>query len=155
VLPIVRELKEDLFAKGTLQLAFRGKRFACTAGELERRPMFRSAIKEISALFDECLAELVQAAQREGVRSIGIVLAGGGSRIPALRAAMTKRRWTGLARIKHLPGTPAWVQALGAEKNFDYEPLFAQVSAAFGAAISAPEPPAPEETSSASTSLTL
>ncbi|MBI3438534.1 MAG: rod shape-determining protein [Proteobacteria bacterium] len=155
VLPIIRELKEDLFANGTLQVSFRGKKFACTARELERRPMFRTAIKEINALFDECLAELVQAAQRDGVRSIGIVLAGGGSRIPALREAITKRRWTGLVRIRHLASTPAWVQALGAEKNFDYEPLFAQVSAAFGAAISAPEPPTSGEAADSKDTVTL
>ena len=117
--------------------------------------MFRTAVKEINTLFNECLAELVQAAQAEGVRSIGIVLAGGGSRIPALRAAVTKRRWTGLARIRHLPSTPSWVQALGAEKNFDYEPLFAQVSAAFGAAISAPEPPATAESAESKNTVTL
>ena len=155
MLPVVRELKEQLFANGVLQVAFRGKKFGCTARDLERRPMFRTAVKEINTLFNECLAELVQAAQAEGVRSIGIVLAGGGSRIPALRAAVTKRRWTGLARIRHLPSTPSWVQALGAEKNFDYEPLFAQVSAAFGAAISAPEPPATAESAESKNTVTL
>lgn len=153
--PIVRELKEDLFAKGALQVVFRGKKFGCTARELERRPAFRTAIKDIDALYGECLTELVQAAQREGVRSIGIVLAGGGSRIPAIRSAVAKRRWTGLVRIKHLPSTPAWVQALGAEKNYDYEPLFSQVSAAFGAAISAPEQPPPADTAETSRSITL
>ena len=81
----------------------------------------------------------MQAGRRDGARSIGIVLAGGGAHIPAIRNAITKRRWTGPGmRIKHLPGTPAWVSALGDAQA--YEALFSQVSAAFGAAASAPEP---------------
>ncbi|MBS0386812.1 MAG: rod shape-determining protein [Proteobacteria bacterium] len=156
VIPVVRELKEELFLNGVVQFAFRGKKITCTARNLERRPAFKKALADINRLYDECLAELVQAGRREGVRCIGVVLAGGGSRLPAIRAAIARRRWTGLGmRIKHLPSTPAWVQALGAEKNYDYEPLFSQVSAAFGAAISAPEQPAAPETIEAAKSVTL
>ena len=138
VMPVIREFKEQLFMNGELRVTFRGRRFACTPNELERRAEFKSAVKEINRLYDECLSELVQAGRRGGVSSIGIVLAGGGSRIPAIRKAIMKPRWMGLGvRIKHLPETPAWVRDLGSAQ--DYEPLFSQVSAAFGAAISAPE----------------
>lgn len=138
-MPVIRELKEELFLNGELQVAFRGRRFACAPKELERRPAFKTALKEINRLYEECLSELVQAGRRDGVSSIGVVLAGGGSRLPALRNAIAKPRWMGLGvAIKHLPETPAWVAALGSAR--DYEPLFSQVSAAFGAAISAPAP---------------
>jgi molecular chaperone DnaK (HSP70) len=139
VTPVIREFKEQLFQRGELKVTFRGRVIVCTPQELERRPAFKHALAEINKLYDECLRELVQAGRRDGARSIGIVLAGGGAHIPAIRNAITKRRWTGPGmRIKHLPGTPAWVSALGDAQA--YEALFSQVSAAFGAAISAPEP---------------
>ena len=153
VMPVIRECKEDLFTNGQLRVSFRGRKFGCTPNELERRPAFKTALKEIGRLYEECLSELVQAGRREGVNSIGIVLAGGGSRLPAIRKAMAKPRWMGMGmRIKHLPDTPAWVAALGSAR--DYEPLFSQVSAAFGAAISAP-PPEQKEADTAETAHTI
>ena len=138
VMPVIREFKEQLFLNGELRVAFRGRRLVCTPRELERRPSFKTALAEISCLYEECLAELMQAGRRGGVSSIGVVLAGGGSRIPAIRNAIVRPRWMGLGvRIKHLPETPAWVRDIDSEN--DYEPLFSQMSAAFGAAISAPE----------------
>ncbi len=142
VMPVIRDFKEELFLNGELRVSFRGRIFACTPKELERRPAFKTALAEISRLYQDCLSELIQAGRREGVTSIGVVLAGGGARLPAIRNAIAKPRWMGLTnmlgvRIRHLPETPAWVAALGSAR--DYEPLFTQVSAAFGAAISAPE----------------
>ncbi len=138
ITPIVRDLKEDVFSKGALQASFRGRKLACTAAELERHPTFKAALGEISRLYETCLSELVQASRREGVSSIGVVLAGGGAHLPAIRNAISRRRWVGLGvRIRHLPDTPAWVRTLNPVQ--DYAPLFSQMSAAFGAAISAPE----------------
>src|SRR5262249_6843122 len=37
VLPVVRELKEQLFLNGAVRIAFRGQRIVCNASELERR----------------------------------------------------------------------------------------------------------------------
>ncbi len=138
VTPVVRELKEQLFLNGQVRLTFRGARINCTAQELERRPAFKKALAEINRLYDNCLSELVQAGRREGISRIGVVLAGGGSGLPAIRSAITRRRWMGPGmRVIHLPDTPAWVSAL--RQGQDYAPLFSQMSAAFGAAISAPE----------------
>jgi hypothetical protein len=143
-MPVVRELKEQLFLNGAVRIAFRGQRIMCNASELERRSSFKAALNEISRLYETCLSELVEAARREGVNTIGVVLAGGGSRLPALRNAIIKRRWTGLGmKIVHVPDTPAWVSTLGPTQ--EYAPLFSQMSAAFGAAISAPARPDTEE----------
>jgi molecular chaperone DnaK (HSP70) len=148
IVPVVREIKEDLFTTGAIAVSFRGQKISCTARDLESRPAFKAAVAEIKALYDTCLAELVQVARAEGIRSIGVVLAGGGARLPALREAITKKRWMAPGmRIKHLSATPTWVRELGSGQEF--EPLFSQFGAAFGAAISMPErtppPEAPEK----------
>ena len=137
VAPIVRELKEELFSKGAIQVVFRGARISCSARELERQRTFKNGIREIRALYKTCLAELVEAGRDEKVRSIGVVLAGGGAHLPAIRRMILKRRWTGLMQVKHLPDTPLWVGDM--ESAHDLGPVFSQLSAAFGAAISKPE----------------
>jgi hypothetical protein len=137
IAPAVRELKEELFAKGVIQVVFRGARITCRAEELERQRTFRAGVREIRSLYETCLAELVEAGRGENARSIGVVLAGGGAHLPAIRRMILKRRWTGLMRVKHLPGTPVWVSEL--ESANDLGPVFSQLSAAFGAAISKPE----------------
>jgi molecular chaperone DnaK (HSP70) len=144
IVPVVRDIKEDLFTTGAVTVSFRGQKISCTARDLERRPAFKAAVTEIKTLYETCLAELVQVARSEGVRSIGVVLAGGGARLPALREAIMRRRWMAPGmRVKHLPDTPAWMRELGSGQEF--EPLFSQFGAAFGAAISRPERPPADE----------
>jgi molecular chaperone DnaK (HSP70) len=137
IVPVIRDLKEELFAKGSLQLTFRAAKIACTARELERQPTFRAGVAQIRRLYESCLSELIAHGHGEGIRQIGVVLAGGGSRIPAINRVVLRRTWRGLARVKLLPSTPQWVQELGNAQEF--APHFSQLSAAFGAAISARE----------------
>lgn len=138
LVPVVRELKEELFSKGALHIGFRGLKISCSAREFERQSAFRSGVREIKTLYESCLAELAEHGRREGVRRIGVVVAGGGSQLPAIRDMIMRRRWAGFATsLKHLPSTPPWVRELDSAQEF--EPLFSQLSAAFGAAISTRE----------------
>jgi MreB/Mbl protein len=137
IVPIIRDLKEELFAKGVLQLAFRACKITCTARELERQSTFKSGVAEIRKLYESCLSELVAHGRSEGIRHIGVVSAGGGSRIPAIDRVVMRKTWRGLVTVKLLPSTPQWVQELGGAQEF--APHFSQLSAAFGAAISARE----------------
>ena len=138
VIPNVRDLKEELFRNGAVQIQFRNFKIKCTVKELEREAGFKSSLAEIKRLYETALAEVVQVGAREGARTIGVVLAGGGSHLPAIRKLVTQKRRVGLRmKIVHLPTTPAWAHELGSAAEF--ESLFAQLSAAFGAAISCAE----------------
>jgi hypothetical protein len=84
------------------------------------------------------LKEVALVGRRDGSRSIGVVLAGGGSRLPAIQKMVLKKRWLGpRVRVERMPITPAWANQLSSAH--EWESLFAQLSVAFGAAISGPE----------------
>jgi Hsp70 protein len=135
IVPHIRDLKEELFEKGEIEVSFRKIKVKYTARELERQQSFKATLGEIGQLYEASLAEVVKAARQQRARKIGVVLAGGGSRLPALRALITRPRWVGFGmKIVYLPATPAWAHELGSAQEF--ESLFAQLSAAFGAAIS-------------------
>jgi molecular chaperone DnaK (HSP70) len=135
IAPNIRELKEQLFADGAIQVKFRGRTFSCTARDFEAEAAFKAPLQHIVALYEHSLREMVAAAKEQGQRRIGVVLAGGGSCLPPLRKAITRRRWLGFGvRLEHLPATPRWAHELATAQEFDA--LFAQLSAAFGAAIS-------------------
>jgi hypothetical protein len=92
-------------------------------------------LQQIVALYDQSLREMIAAAKAQGQRRVGVVLAGGGSCLPPLRKAISRPRWLGFGvRLEHLPATPRWAHELATSQEFDA--LFAQLSAAFGAAIS-------------------
>jgi molecular chaperone DnaK (HSP70) len=133
--PSIRELKEQLFADGEIEVSFRGRKFRCTARDFENDPGFKAALQQIVSLYESSLREMVSAAKAQGQRRIGVVLAGGGSRLPALSKAIVRPRWLGFGvQLSHLPTTPKWAHELATAQEFDT--LFAQLSAAFGAAIS-------------------
>jgi molecular chaperone DnaK (HSP70) len=135
IVPHVREIKEEIFAKGMAEVSFRGRRFSCSAREFEAAPGFRSALQQIVSVYDHSLVEMVEAAKKARSGKIGVVLAGGGAGLPPLQRAIAKRRWLGFGvGLKHMPSTPKWAHQLESAKEFDI--LFAQLSAAFGAAIS-------------------
>ncbi|MBY0564273.1 MAG: Hsp70 family protein [Hyphomonadaceae bacterium] len=134
----VRELKEEMFDTGRVAFSAGGFKVKCTAREFEGHPSFKAVVRDIAKLYELSLDEVVRSCRRDGIRRVGVVLAGGGSRLPALRRAIMRPRWTGFGvQIVHLPTTPAWGHGLASSSDFDA--LFAQLSAAFGAAISSSE----------------
>lgn len=135
IMPSIRELKEQLFAQGHVEVNFRGRKFRCTARDFETDEGFKAALQQIVSLYEFSLREMIAAAKAQGQRRIGVVLAGGGSCLPALKKAITRPRWLGFGvKLEHLPATPKWAHELASAQEFDT--LFAQLSAAFGAAIS-------------------
>lgn len=136
--PHIRELKEHMFTAGRVSFEAGSHKVSCSAREFEAHPSFRAVLRDIVRLYEISLDEVVRSCRRDRIRRIGVVLAGGGSRLPALRKAITRPRWTGFdVAIQHLPTTPSWGQALASGDDFDS--MFAQLSAAFGAAISSSE----------------
>ena len=88
------------------------------------------------------------------MRRIGVVLAGGGAHLPAVQAMVMHKRWLGFGiKLTLLPSTPLWVQELETAQELD--PLFSQLSAAFGAALSTREAEEPHEIRSVSDSSTV
>jgi molecular chaperone DnaK (HSP70) len=135
IAPNIRELKEQLFAERQINVKFRGRSFSCSARDFECEPGFKAPLQQIVALYDQSLREMIAAAKAQGQRRVGVVLAGGGSCLPPLRKAISRPRWLGFGvRLEHLPATPRWAHELATSQEFDA--LFAQLSAAFGAAIS-------------------
>jgi len=135
IAPHIRDIKEEIFSSGSAKVSVGGAQIACSAREFEGHSAFRAALNEIVQLYHRSLAEVVQECRQARIRRIGVVLAGGGSQLPALRRAVIKPRWIGLgAKLLHLPTTPRWGHGLKTTAEFDA--LFAQHSAAFGAAIS-------------------
>jgi molecular chaperone DnaK (HSP70) len=135
IMPNIRELKEQLFTQGQIEVNYRGRKFRCTARDFESDAGFKAALRQIVVLYEDSLREMIATAKAQGQRRIGVVLAGGGSSLPALKKAITRPRWLGLGlRLEHLPATPRWAHELATAQEFDT--LFAQLSAAFGAAIS-------------------
>jgi molecular chaperone DnaK (HSP70) len=138
VVPRIRDLKEELFDKGKISVAFRDAAITCKVADLCREREFKAVLADITKLYEKSLAEVVYVGRREGARKIGVVLAGGGSHLPAIHKMIAKKRWLGPGvRIERLPMTPAWAHEAGSAR--DFESLFAQLSVAFGAAISGPE----------------
>jgi len=138
LLPHVRDLKEELFEKGAAKIVFRKSTITCTAKELHANPQFKQALAEIQRLYQKSLMEVVHVGRRDGARRVGVVLAGGGSRLPAIQQMVLKKRWLGPGvSLVRLPTTPTWANQLSSAREF--ENLFAQLSVAFGAAISGPE----------------
>ena len=136
--PHIRDLKERMFEKGSMRFEGGGAKIRCSAHEFEAQRTFHSVLREIVATYDRSFDEVVRTCRREGIRRVGVVIAGGGSRLPALRRAIMKPRWSGFGvRVVHLPTTPKWGHALASRGEFDA--MFAQLSAAFGAAISSSE----------------
>lgn len=137
IVPHVRELKEELFARGAVEFRFRDTILKCSARELENQPAFKEVLGEIRRLFETSLTEVVRTSRRDRSGKIGVVLAGGGANMPAIRAMVSKARPRLLGlKIEVLPATPNWAHQLSSVKEF--EALFGQLSAAFGAAISRP-----------------
>ncbi|MES1200123.1 MAG: rod shape-determining protein [Pseudomonadota bacterium] len=138
VIPNVRDLKEELFRKGVVQIQFRRFKIKVTVKEFEQHPDFKSTLAEIKRVYETALKEVLQVGVRERVGTVGVVLAGGGAHLPAVRKMVARKRWFGPPiKIVNLPTTPAWAHELGSAAEF--ESLFAQLSAAFGAAISCAE----------------
>lgn len=130
-----RMLKERLLKEGRIALTACEQNISCTTQELERHPIFRQAVGEISDLFEGCLGEVVKAVDKNGGRRVGVLLAGGGANIASLRAAIEKicsRK--GAGALQHLAATPSWVDELADAEGL--KSIFPQLSAACGAALS-------------------
>lgn len=139
----VRDLKAELVANGSTAVAGPHKNVACTSRDFENHPSFRECVSKIEAVYEQCLFELADAARADRLRTIGIVLAGGGAHLPALRAALCKRTAIGPIKLEFLPSIPPWLQDRPDAREF--EPFFPQLSAAIGAAISRTRDEAPEQ----------
>lgn len=129
-----RILKEELLHKGQITLNVGDQRLSCSAQDLERHPIFRQAVNEITALFEQCLGEVLKAAGKNGARRVGVLLAGGGANILSLRQALEKScARNGAGGLQQLPPAPSWVGELA---NADgLRGVFPQLSAACGAAL--------------------
>jgi molecular chaperone DnaK (HSP70) len=140
--PSIREFKAELVARGAASFVAQGKRVECTIKEFENRAACRKLVAEIAALYEQCLMELVDTARGHGFRSVGVVLAGGGVSLPAMRAALSKRKSVRRVKIRFLSEAPHWLHR-GAHGGA-FSPVFSQLSAALGAAISTPQSDAAE-----------
>lgn len=131
----VRALKEQVFKDGEISITACGQSITCSAKELERHPIFRQAVDEIAEVFGACLSEAAKDQGKSSMGRIGVLLAGGGANIPALRDAIEKRcSRSGVARLQPMAHLPAWVGEHSSAGELGS--VFPQLSAACGAALS-------------------
>jgi hypothetical protein len=132
----VRDLKEALCRNGRIEVKSKGVSASCTLAELQKHPDYKSAAAEIAQSFTSVLNDMARIAKAEKAGALGVVLAGGGARFPAVTAmAGQSRRVSGLA-INVLPIAPAWISDL--DSSDEFAAVFAQMCVCFGAALADP-----------------
>ncbi|MBX9745774.1 MAG: rod shape-determining protein [Hyphomonadaceae bacterium] len=131
----VRDLKERLFAEGSLSIVYAGRQIGCKASDLEQAPAFRDAVSQIARLCELCVRDLANEARQGGSKRVGVLVTGGGAHVPALQKAVRAlpRRVAGIA-VEHLTQAPEWFGALAGASALPA--VFAQLSPACGAALS-------------------
>lgn len=129
-----RQLKEELFAKGELALAFEGRRIVVRIGDLKRDRQFSAFRNALEHNFRYCLTQVELRAAAAGHKEVGIVLAGGGARLPFVTqmAADARPRVRGIRKLLLQPLVPAWAK----DPNFEHlEDIFPQMSISIGGAV--------------------
>lgn len=129
-----RQLKERLFAEGELELEWEDRRFKVRVNDLKRDRQFNAFRTALEQNFKYCLTQVELRAAAAGHNEVGIVLAGGGARLPFVQkmAADARPRVRGIRKLLLQPLVPAWAK----DPKFEHlEEIFPQVSISIGGAV--------------------
>ena len=130
----VRDLKHQAFKEERCEIRFRDKVVTIQRAELTNQPRFREFVRVIQQNFTEALSATAAEAKAAKVKSVSVILAGGGSSLPFIQklARHTARTWGKDARVVVEPMAPLWANA--PEFNGALAPMFPQLEIAIGGA---------------------
>lgn len=134
-----RQLKEQLFATGSAEVHWEGRRVGIKLADFNRDRHFASFRAALQTNFKHCLTQVEHRAAAAGQNEVGIVLAGGGANLPFVQrmAASARPNVRGIKRLVLQPLVPSWAQ----DSSFDHlAPIFPQVSISVGGAVARVQP---------------
>lgn len=132
-----RELKEELFREGVCETHWEGKRIVVRLSELMRDKQFIAFKGALANNFRSCLTQTGLRAAAAGSDEVGVVLAGGGAKLPFIQE-MARQMRPASGRVKRVsvqPLIPNWAM----EDIFKGQlaPIFPQVAISIGGAVAA------------------
>ena len=130
----IRELKHQAFKDERCEVRFRDKVVPIQRAELTNQPRFKEFVRVIQENFTEALSATTAEAKAAKVKTVSVILAGGGSSLPFIQklARHTARTWRKDARVVVEPMAPLWANA--PEFNGALAPIFPQLEIAIGGA---------------------
>jgi hypothetical protein len=132
-----RELKEELFSEGVCETHWEGKRIVVRLSELMRDKQFIAFKGALANNFRSCLTQTGLRAAAAGSDEVGVVLAGGGAKLPFIQE-MARQMRPSSGRVKRVsvqPLIPSW--ALEDTFQGQLAPIFPQVAISIGGAVAA------------------
>jgi molecular chaperone DnaK (HSP70) len=134
LLSVIRTQKETLFDLGRMAVRFNGKPVVVTLKEVERGPLYKSLVSEVTAAFTKSLAAAVEAARAADAQSLSLALAGGGAALPFAQDMIRRAKAPGSRfALTALPDCPPW--AHDPVFNGALAPHYAKIAIALGAAL--------------------
>ncbi|MDZ4760941.1 MAG: hypothetical protein SGJ21_07710 [Alphaproteobacteria bacterium] len=134
LLPSIRARKEEIFARGHLDIEFFGYRVNCSVRDLQRSRDYRAIVRLIRKDFAAVVSRTARNAKQHNLAETIVVATGGGAELPfmsdMLRRATARR--SGVP-VRLAPSAPRWI----AQSDFREEvsPIFHQLAIAIGGAM--------------------
>ncbi|MBI1188938.1 MAG: hypothetical protein GC206_16655 [Alphaproteobacteria bacterium] len=135
-----RPLKEALFRDGYCEAEFEGRMITLRSQDLFKDRTFVRFQRALAAAYQDALSRVAQAAAEDGANAIGVILAGGGSKLTFIQqmALHTRPSVSRIRRIDLRPVVPAWAQ--GEDFDDGFRDIFPQVAISIGGAVAAMTP---------------
>lgn len=130
----IRDLKRQAFEDERCEVAFKGKTVPLQRADLTNQPRFKEFVKVIQENFTDSLSATTAQAKAAKVKTVSVILAGGGSSLPFIQklARHTAQTWRKDARVVIEPMAPLWANA--PEFAGALAPMFPQLEIAIGGA---------------------
>jgi len=130
----IRDLKRELFQKGTISVEHEGKRTIVERLAFEQNPSFKAFCRALTATIADSLDPVFTRAKQERAKNVAMLLAGGGANLPFL-ADLAK---TAAAACK--PRLPLTVERFGANwslphQHHPFAGMFPQMAISMGGAL--------------------
>ena len=134
LLSVIRAQKETLFELGRMSVRFDGKPVVVNLKDVERGPLYRSLVADITAAFSASLDAAVVDALKADAPGISVAFAGGGAALPFARDMIHRIKATGQRfNLTALPECPPWAHdpVFGGA----LAPHYGKIAIALGAAL--------------------
>jgi|CXWL01.1.fsa_nt_gi molecular chaperone DnaK (HSP70) len=135
--PLVRDLKESLFADGRAVFRHEGRVISLTLRDFERDKPFKQFEKDLTHAYTHALKLLRERARKDKQKQILAVAVGGGAPAPFIQKLIRTPAPGGGLRVVACPPTPDWAKAPAFAGNL--APVFPQLSVAIGGALAPDE----------------
>jgi len=135
-----RPLKEALFRDGYCEAQFEGRTVTVRSQDLFRDRTFVNFQRALAGAYQEALTRVAHHAAQDGADAIGVILAGGGSKLTFIQqmAQHTRPSVSRIRKIDLRPVVPTWAQ--GEDFSAELRDIFPQVAISIGGAVAAMTP---------------